>query len=158
MIAWAPASPFAGRTPHGHFPGAKGLDESIPDRAREYLEQAISSIHAPSGAVMLVASSVDAMLKAKKYTTGSLYQRIEQAVKDHLITQEMAHWADEVRLDANDQRHADESANLPRMEDAERVIDFARALAEFLFVLPTRVQHGRSYAGNPATQRSAKTP
>jgi hypothetical protein len=98
---------------------------------------------------MLAASSVDAMLKAKAYTTGSLYARIEAAAENHLITQEMSEWAHEVRLDANDQRHADEAANLPKTEDGERAIEFARALAEFLFVLPERVQRGRSNAANP---------
>jgi hypothetical protein len=48
----------------------------IPDRAREYLEQAISSISAPAGAIMLAASSVDAMLKEKGLNSGKLYSRI----------------------------------------------------------------------------------
>ena len=78
----------------------------------------------------------------KNYTEGSLYVRIENAVKDHLITKEMSQWAHEVRLDANDQRHATESATLPTPEEAKRVIDFATALAEFIFVLPSRVQKG----------------
>ena len=43
------------------------------------------------------------MLKAKDYTEGSLYSRIDKAVEDRLITKEMAAWAHEVRLDANDQ-------------------------------------------------------
>jgi len=91
---------------------------------------------------MLSASAVDAMLKIKGYTEGSLYLRIEKAVEDHLITNEMATWAHEVRLDANDQRHADQAATLPTQQDATRVIEFASALAEFLFVLPSRIQRG----------------
>ena len=51
---------------------------------------------------MLAASAVDSMLKEKGYKDGSLYKRIEQAAGDHLITAEMASWAHEVRLDAND--------------------------------------------------------
>ena len=102
----------------------------------------MASIHAPAGAVMLTASSVDAMLKAKGYTDGSLYTRIDKAAADHLITTDMAQWAHAVRLDANDQRHADESANLPGEADAKRCIDFASALALFLFTLPARVRKG----------------
>jgi hypothetical protein len=94
---------------------------------------------------MLTASSVDAMLKEKGYKTGSLYARIEHAVKDHLITQEMAEWAHEVRLDANDERHADASSSLPGEPDALRAIEFAQALAEFLFVLPARIARGRAH-------------
>jgi hypothetical protein len=91
---------------------------------------------------MLAASSVDAMLKAKSYHDGTLYSRINKAAEDHLITQEMAQWAHEVRLDANDQRHADESVPLPTSEDAKKCIDFVLAFGEFLFVLPSRVRQG----------------
>src|SRR5713101_885571 len=127
------------------------LDASIPATASSYLQQAIESIHAPAGAVMLSASAVDAMLKAKNYTTGSLYSRIEEAAKDHLITAEMSAWAHDVRLDANDQRHADVAASLPTTADAQKCVDFARALAEFLFVLPARVQRGRQEAATVQT-------
>jgi predicted protein tyrosine phosphatase len=91
---------------------------------------------------MLAASSVDAMLKSKGLNDGSLYSRIEQAVKEHLITPEMAKWAHSVRLDANDQRHADNNATLPNEDDAKKVIDFVQALGTFLFVLPERVNKG----------------
>ncbi len=124
------------------FPNAISLDSSIPYRAKAYLEQAIESLHAPAGSIMLSASSVDAMLKEKGYKGGSLYSRINKAVEDHLITKEMADWAHAVRLDANDQRHADESIDLPTEKDAQIIIDFSLALAQFLFVMPSRVQQG----------------
>ncbi|MCF4995526.1 DUF4145 domain-containing protein [Pseudomonas syringae] len=125
------------------WPSAKRVDDSVPARARAFLEQAISSIHAPAGAVMLAASAVDALLKEKGLKDGKLYSRILTAAAQHLITNEMAEWAHEVRLEANDQRHADEEAPLPNEADAERVIEFAIALAQFLFVLPARVAQGR---------------
>ncbi|MCR4319690.1 MAG: DUF4145 domain-containing protein [Candidatus Brocadiaceae bacterium] len=129
------------------FPETQSLDETIPERPRAYLHQAIESLHSPAGAVMLAASAVDSMLKLKGYKEGSLYTRIEQAAKDHLITAEMAKWAHDVRLDANDQRHADDNAQLPNAEDAKRCVDFAQALAQFMFVLPARVQSGIAEAG-----------
>lgn len=122
------------------FPAIREVEADIPERARVYLKQAIASIHAPSGAVMLAASSVDSMLKTKNYNDGSLYKRLEQAVADNLITQDMAAWAHDVRLDANEQRHADDCAELPSEHDAVRVIDFATAFAEYLFVLPARIR------------------
>lgn len=124
------------------YPALKEIDETIPGRAKEYLEQAFNSINAPAGAVMLAASSVDSMLKEKGLKDGTLYSRIEQAVTEHLITKEMSEWAHAVRLDANEQRHADNSSPLPTTEDAKRVIDFAQALGTFLFVLPARVNKG----------------
>lgn len=125
-----------------HFPSSKTVRDDIPERPRTFLQQALESLHAPSGAVMLAASAVDAMLKAKGYTEGSLYARIETAAKDYVITSDKAKWAHYVRLDANDQRHADTAASLPTKEDASRAVDFATALAESMFVLPARVQRG----------------
>jgi len=125
------------------WPASQAVAEELPPRAKDYLSQAQSSIHAPVGAVVTAASAVDAMLKSKGYKDGSLYSRIDQAAKDHIITPEMAAWAHEIRLDANDQRHADENAPLPTPEDAVKVIEFARALGQFLFVLPARVERGR---------------
>ena len=126
------------------WPTPQTVHEAVPDRARSYLDQAIASIHAPAGAVMLTASAVDAMLKEKGLKDGSLYKRIEEAAASHLITAEMAAWAHEVRLDANDQRHTDDDGALPDEADAKKGIDFATALAQFLFVLPARVDRGRA--------------
>ena len=95
---------------------------------------------------MLAASAVDAMLKAKNLKDGNLYSRIDKAAKDHLITSDMALWAHDVRLDANDERHSDENATMPNTLDAKRSVDFALALAEFMFVLPAKVQSGISEA------------
>lgn len=97
---------------------------------------------APAGVVVLAASAVDAMLKAKNYKDGSLYARIDKAAQDHEITSDMAAWAHEVRLDANEQRHSDDSAPLPGTEDAARLIEFVRALGTFMFVLPSRIKRG----------------
>nr|MDP2190909.1 DUF4145 domain-containing protein [Rhodoferax sp.] len=124
------------------FPSPQDVSEDLPVRARAYLDQAISSLSAPAGAVMLAASAVDAMLKAKNLNSGSLYARIDEAAKTHLITAEMAEWAHDVRLDANDQRHADDELPLPDQEQAKKCVEFALALGQFMFVLPARVQRG----------------
>jgi len=130
-----------------YYPAQKDINEELPERPRAFLQQALESLHAPAGAVMLAASAVDAMLKLRGYTEGSLYSRIEKAATDHVITGDMAKWAHEVRLDANDQRHADQTAALPTPEDASRSIDFGTALAEIMFVLPARVRRGITEAG-----------
>jgi len=124
------------------YPGSNELDEAIPEKARVYLAQAISSLSAPAGAIMLSASSVDALLKAKGYRDGSLHERVNLAASDHLITSGMAKWAHQVRLDGNGQRHADEDEGLPTAADALKSIRFVQALAEFMFVLPSRVDEG----------------
>ena len=140
------------------WPEGDTLPVSIPDRARAFLKQALDSLHAPSGAQILAASAVDAMLKAKGYKDGKLYTRIKAAEDDHLITTEMAEWAHEVRLDANEQRHDDEAAALPTQEEAKKTIEFAKALAQFLFVLPAMVKSGRGVAVAGAKTPSAAKP
>jgi hypothetical protein len=140
------SSPDAGGQVSEIYPSPVEIDDSLPLTAKSYLEQALNSLHAPAGAVMLAASSVDAMLKAKGYKDGSLHSRINKAAEDHLITSDMAKWAHDVRLDANDQRHADENATMPDAADARKCVDFAKALGEFLFVLPARVQRGLAEA------------
>ncbi|EGQ7998174.1 DUF4145 domain-containing protein [Vibrio vulnificus] len=139
ITAWAHNS---GQTVQEFFPEIQLISEDIPEIPRTYLQQAYSSFHAPAGAVMLAASAVDSMLKHKGLTDGSLYSRIKKACELHIITDDMAQWAHEVRLDANDQRHADQNASLPSQSDAKRVFDFALSLAEILFVLPSRVARG----------------
>jgi hypothetical protein len=134
------------------YPSPLSIDEAVPEPAREYLNQAARSLSNPAGCVMLCASAVDAMLKAKSYKSGSLYTRIGKALEDHLITAEMAQWAHEVRLDANEPRHADEESPLPTDKQAKKCIDFAMALAQFLFVLPSRVQRGLKEARDESTE------
>lgn len=124
------------------YPNEITVSEAIPIRAQEYLKQALNSIHAPAGAIMLASSSIDAMFKYKGYKSGSLYTRINKAEKDHLITEDMSKWAHQVRLDANEQRHVDEEIVLPSEADAKKTIDFTLALGEFLFVLPSKVTKG----------------
>lgn len=128
------------------FPKGEEVDPGIPERARHYLNQAIRSLNSPSGAVMLAASAVDAMLKAKNLREGSLYDRIDKAASDHVITADMAKWAHDVRLEANVPRHDDESDPLQTEADARRAVDFVQALGELMFVLPARVRKGREAA------------
>jgi len=137
------------------FPQGRTIDESIPDRARRHLREAMDTLSSPSASIVASASAVDAMLKARNYRDGSLYARIDQAAAAHLITSDMALWAHQVRLDANDQRHADEDAPFPEISDAQRCLDFAMALAEILFVLPSRVTRGIQASASSSSSSSS---
>ncbi len=124
------------------YPMSESVNEILPEKVKAYLQQAIDSTFAPAGSVMLCASAIDAMLKENDLKDGSLYTRINKAAEAGLLTKEMAKWAHQVRLDANDQRHSDTEATLPTVNDAKQSIEFAQTLAEFLFVLPSKVKHG----------------
>lgn len=137
------------------YPVHTAVDETVPSRARDFLTQARESIHAPDGAVMLAASAVDAMLKTKNFKSGSLYSRIDKAVQNGTITKDMGRWAHQVRLDANDPRHADEEAPPHTPASARLAVEFAEALAEFMFVLPARVTRGVAESA-PSAGKDAK--
>jgi hypothetical protein len=125
------------------YPKVREPHISIPERARNYLLQAYESLGTPDGAVMLASSSIDAMLKHKGYQDGTLYERIEEAARNHLITDEMKLWAHEVRMQGNKPRHADIEDPHATTHEAEKVIQFADALANYLFVIPSLVERGR---------------
>ena len=105
---------------------------------------------------MLASSAIDAMMKAKGYQKGWLYDRINKTVEDHLITEDMGTWAHHVRLEANDPRHADEKRPHVEPEEAHQCIEFATALAQLLFVLPARVKKGIKDASGEPTEESAE--
>jgi hypothetical protein len=144
VTAWAwPHDKFVRQT----YPEVEKVDQNLPGKIGVFLQQAMDSVAAPIGAVLLCASAVDEMLKQKNYVTGTLYQRIEAAAADHLLTKEMAEWAHQVRLDANSQRHADIASGLPTIEEARQSIEFTKVLGEFIFVLPAKVTRGLTDQG-----------
>ena len=132
------------------YPTLDRAAEELPTLAGRFFQQAIESRHAPDGALMLAASAIDAMLKDKSYTKGSLYERITKARDDGLLTENMASWAHEIRLSANEPRHADEAFEGATSDEADQIIAFAKALGEYLYVLPARVQGWQAKASTTA--------
>ena len=132
------------------FPAPQYAHEDIPDVARNFLQQAYETLHAPDAAAVMAGSAVDAMLKEHGYVDGTVYHRIEKAVEDHLLTEAMGEWAHSVRLGSNRPRHAD--ADNPHLshDEAKQSVEFAEALGNFLFVLSAQIQRGI----NAATQEA----
>ncbi|MGY5800595.1 DUF4145 domain-containing protein [Rhizobium sp. LEGMi12c] len=110
--------------------------------ARRFLQQAFETLHAPDAAAVMAGSAVDAMLKASNYCDGSLYTRIDQALKDGLLTRGMADWAHSVRLGSNRPRHADTEKPHVSYDEAKQSVEFAEALGNFLFVLTAKIERG----------------
>lgn len=137
------------------YPSLANEEWPLPDKVSTLLQEASETTHAPNACIMVCASAVDAMLKENDYRDGSLFERIGQAESNGLITRSMAEWAHEVRLDANDRRHVDESAAAPTLDLAKQTLEFARALAMYLFVLPDRVSRGRG-AAEDAVKKAKK--
>ncbi|WP_105421836.1 DUF4145 domain-containing protein [Neorhizobium sp. T25_27] len=131
---------------HQYIPQARQAHEDIPVPARTYLEQAMSTLHAPDASAVMSGSAVDSMLKLLGYEKGSVYSRIDEAVAEHKITENMGEWAHSVRLGANRPRHADLESPHVSPEEATQSLEFAEALAFFLFVLTRRIERGREAA------------
>ena len=126
------------------FPDPRRVHDDIPERARIYLMQAIES--PPDGAAMLACSAVHVMLKERGYQGGTILERIDKAVADHVLTKSMGEWAHAVRSIADDPRDTDGSRPHVTQEEAEQAVNFAETLGNILFVLPTRIAKGKEAA------------
>jgi hypothetical protein len=124
------------------IPSVRDAHEDLPERARTYLQQAFETLHAPDAAAVMAGAAVDAMLKEFGLEKGSLYVRIDEAVKAHILTQAMGEWAHEVRLGSNRPRHADADNPHVSLAEAKQSVEFAEALGKFLFELTARVKRG----------------
>ena len=134
------------------FPPAKAAHDDLPPTARRFLQQAYETLQSPDAAAVMAGSAVDAMLKHYKYETGSLYDRIDKALTDNLLTKGMAEWAHEVRLGSNRPRHADIDKPNVSADEAAQSVEFAEALGNFLFVLTARIDRGLKAAADPAAK------
>jgi hypothetical protein len=120
------------------------------------LQQAFETLHAPDAAAVMAGSAVDAMLKHLNLVDGSVYSRIDEAVRQHILTAAMGEWAHEVRLGSNQPRHADKEDPHVSPKQAQQSVEFAEALGHFLFVLSSRVNKGIADAKN--TEQAATAP
>jgi len=133
------------------FPDPRMAHTDIPEPARTYLQQAYETLHAPDAAAVMAGSAVDAMLKVRGLTSGSLYSRIDEALSQNLLTKGMADWAHEVRLESNRPRHADKENPHVSPDEAKQSVEFAEALGNFLFVLTARIDRGLKEAKGEQT-------
>ncbi len=113
--------------------------EAVPTSAARFIQQAYETLGSPEASVVMSASAVDAMLKDQGLKNGTLYERIGQAVDKGIITENMSAWAHLVRLEANNVRHPDETLPPATKDDSERSFEFAKAISEILYVLPSRM-------------------
>ncbi len=105
------------------------------------LQQARDAIHTPDACLMVCVSALDAVPQEKDVMPdkGTLNDRIKAAAENYLITEDVANWVNQIRLEANDIRHPENNRYLVTQEEAQQNLEFTEALAEILFVLPERV-------------------
>ena len=59
------------------------------------------------------------MMKSKGHKDGKLYSRTNKTADDNIINDSMSKWVHQVRIEGNDERHADDEADLPNEIDAK---------------------------------------
>jgi len=142
-----PGEPVSNPEIDEYFPKPRTADPALPPAAKEFLQQAYNTLHAPDAAAVMAGAAVDAMLKKLGLEEGSLYSRIDRALELHLLTEGMAEWAHSVRLGSNRPRHADKDSPHVSPAEARQSVDFAEALGQFLFALTAKIETGVSQIG-----------
>ena len=116
------------------------VEESVPDRARQLLQEANDAKRTPAACVMTASRAIEAMLAEEGFDNRkhSLKKRIDQAVEARVLAKVMGDWAHEVREFAREGHTDEDPQDLPDKDDAEHVLTYANTLAEYLYVLPSR--------------------
>lgn len=113
----------------------------LPEDARRFLNEALDT-PGLSAAILVANSSVDEMLKDKGFKKGDLKSRIKEAAENGAITADMEKWSHLVRLSSNLERHPKDKTKPPDTDDRKDMIDFALAMAHYLYVMPAMVKKG----------------
>jgi hypothetical protein len=125
-----------------HFP--KRLPVEAPDGLtlgikRLYL-QAAECLRRDNldGASMLLRKTLEVALREKfGAMPGNLSQRIRQLRERHLLTDELAAWANEIRIDGNEAAH---DAEEPDRENARQMKEFLHVFLLHTFTLPAMIK------------------
>ena len=116
-------------------PETPEIPEHLPKNVNTYYLEAVNNVKSsPNAAGMMFRKTLDTGLK--KIDTGAkgnLLDRIKGAAKTGKITQDMADWADRIRLDGNDAAHEEDPFTL---EQAKELHFFTRLVMMYLFSLP----------------------
>jgi hypothetical protein len=124
----------------GASPDFPDVPEDIAAAASE--AYGCQSIGAHRGAVMLARSVIEATAKAKGFTTGLLFHKIEAMFKAGLVREHVKDAAHEVRHLGNDTAHGDFVEPVTE-EAADEVLQLMSEVLDEVFQSPARVQRRR---------------
>ena len=138
----------AGR--EGVYPAPPSADAPLftPDRTKRFFQQGMSSLHIgnPDAAGAMFRKSLESGLKERfSSNKRNLIDKIKDAASNGLITQEMADWADHIRISGNEAVHDDEYT----MEQARTLRVFTELVLIYLFELPGRLAKAQEKEKNP---------
>ena len=79
----------------------------------------------------------------------NLYQRINEAAKQHKLTPELAEWSGQIRLFGNEAMHGD----VFEEEDARATSEITRLILIYLFTLPGDMEEAKKVMQRPKASR-----
>ncbi len=115
------------------------IPEAVPKRPRTILQDANDACDFPVACTGAAVRAVAAMMAEMKYKKGGVLPRIEKAVADGVLPKVVGDWAKEVRNIGVTAYTDDDSGPLPTKDDAQESLLFANTLAQYLFILPSRI-------------------
>ena len=124
-------------------PETPEIPEHLPENVHTYYLEAVDSVKSsPNAAGAMFRKTLDTGLKKiDPGAKGRLVDRIKSAAKTGKITQDMADWADRIRLDGNDAAH-EEDPFTP--QQAEELHLFTRLVMMYLFSLPGMLEEWKT--------------
>ena len=124
-------------------PETPEIPEHLPKNVHTYYLEAVNSVKSsPNAAGAMFRKTLDTGLKKiDPGAKGRLIDRIKSAGKTGKITQDMADWADRIRLDGNDAAH-EEDPFTP--QQAEELHLFTRLVMMYLFSLPGMLEEWKT--------------
>lgn len=114
----------------------------LPDNVKRFFEQGTGNMGANwDAAGSMFRKALDVSLKEKfPQIHGSLFERIKNAASQNLLTQDLADWADQIRLEGNAAVHEDEPFSKQQAKD---IASFTDLVLRYMFTLPQMLKDAR---------------
>jgi hypothetical protein len=133
-------------------PGERSLDASVPKIIAKSYEEAVAC--AGSGAftacAIMCRRTLEGICDSHGIVAGNLDGKLKKLRDDGVIEKRLFEWADSLRLVGNEAAH-DVAAEVPK-EDARDLLDFTRALVEYIF---TFTENFKKFTERRAARRAA---
>lgn len=114
--------------------------EDVPEFIASAASEAYScaSISMYRAAVLMARTALEATAKDKGITEGTLCGKIKEMAKKHIITDQLADEADEIRLLGNDMAHGDLSTPVT-MDDSTDILGFLDSVLDYVYQQPKAI-------------------
>lgn len=128
--------------------GEPEAPDHLPDNVHAYFLEAAANVKSgPNAAGAMFRKSIDvALSQVAPEAKGTLYARIDQAAEQDKITNDIAEWAHQVRLEGNDAAHSEDPFT---PEEALQLHKFTELLLMYLFTLPGMLAERRAANDQP---------